>query len=76
MKRSKKRRSGDGSVYRRKNQERWVTCITDPTTGKRIQTYARSEQEASQKLKEARYKIKQRRFFASVRGSFRREQKQ
>ena len=54
-KRSKRRINGEGSIYQRKSDGRWVGQFKDPTAagGKQRYVYAKTQQEALNKLKEA-----------------------
>ena len=54
VKRPKKRINGEGSIYRRKSDGRWVGQFKEPTAagGKQRYVYAKTQQEALNKLKE------------------------
>jgi integrase len=54
----KKTIHGGGSVYPRKDG-RYVASIKDPSTGKRIERYAKTEKEAEQKLEDIKFEIRQ-----------------
>src|SRR5690348_16915977 len=49
---AKKRAAREGSIYQRKSDHRWVAAITVPGNGQQF-LYAKTEQEARKKLREA-----------------------